>query len=78
MIKTKEKSELVYRFIVDYKQAHGGNSPSIREICRACDLSSTSLAYYYLGKLEDQKRLYIDLECKKVVICGAIWTATGG
>lgn len=41
----------VYEFIVKYKQTHGGNSPSVLEICRACGISSTSMVRVHLDKL---------------------------
>lgn len=42
----------VYRFIVAYKRKNDGNSPSTREIMEGCRLSSTSVAHFYLDKLE--------------------------
>ena len=43
--------EQVYRFIVAYKQTHDGNSPTMREIMNNCNISSTSMAFFYLEKL---------------------------
>ena len=42
----------VYEFIVAYKQAHDGNSPTIREIGAACGISSTSVVVYWLQRLQ--------------------------
>ena len=50
---TKEK---VYKFIVEYKQANDGLSPSMREIM-AQGVSSTSMVDYYLKKLEQDGKI---------------------
>jgi hypothetical protein len=68
-----KRSELVYDFICDFKRDHDGNSPSFREIGRGCSISSTSLVNYYLNKLIDQERVYVDLDTRKIVVCGAQW-----
>lgn len=44
----------VYRFIVDYKAQHDGNSPTIRQIQRACGVNSTSVVVSLLNNLELQ------------------------
>jgi hypothetical protein len=45
----------ILSFIVMYKQEHGGNSPTIREIGDWMHIDSTSLVEYYLRSLEDKK-----------------------
>lgn len=42
----------VYNFIVKFKKTHDGNSPTVAEICQICNVSSTSVASYYLKGLE--------------------------
>lgn len=38
-------------FITQYKQAHDGNAPTLREIGDAAGVSSTSLISYYIDEL---------------------------
>lgn len=56
MTKTKtalsDRARAVLRFIVSYKCAHDGNSPSLREIGDQIGVQSTSLLDYYLKELE--------------------------
>jgi len=47
----------VYQYICRYKSEHDGNSPTVREIMRACGISSTSVALYILRALEDEGRI---------------------
>jgi SOS-response transcriptional repressor LexA len=49
-----DKKAAVLRMIVAFKRAHDGNSPTYREIMRACELRSTSAVAYHLDALEDQ------------------------
>ena len=44
----------IYRFIVDYKAQHDGNSPTLRQIQRACGVNSTSVVVSLLNNLELQ------------------------
>ena len=46
-----DRTEAILKFIKDY-QLEKGRPPTIREICAACDISSTSVVNYHLGKLE--------------------------
>ncbi len=51
-----EKMERVYEFISQFiKENH--YSPTIREICRRCDIPSTGSAFYYVHKLKKQGRI---------------------
>jgi hypothetical protein len=52
--KYPHRTEQVFKFIVDYKHAHDGNSPTMREIMAGCKISTTSLIFFYLNKLEEQ------------------------
>lgn len=51
------KRQEVLRFIISFKAAHDGNSPTYREIMADCDLASTSLVAYYLAELEDRGQI---------------------
>lgn len=49
--------EPVLQFIIAYKQEHDGNAPPIRCIMDALGLSSTSVTYGILQRLENQGRI---------------------
>lgn len=42
----------VFRYIVEYKKRHDGNSPTVRDIVRHFNISSTSVAAHILANLE--------------------------
>jgi hypothetical protein len=65
----------LYRYLVNYKLEHDGNSPSYREIQAACGISSSSMVAYKLGRL---RRLgLIDWPANKpvrnIIIIGGAW-----
>lgn len=67
----------LFRWIVQYKRRHDGNSPAMREIARACRISSVSVVNYHLKALEREGR--IRLECgtgrsRNIVVVGGKWT----
>jgi hypothetical protein len=41
----------IFEFIIKHKQDNDGNSPTIRKICNACDISSTSVVDFHLRAL---------------------------
>lgn len=45
-------NDYLYQYIVNYKRRFDGNSPTRREICEDCGISSTSVATYKLHQLE--------------------------
>lgn len=45
-----DKSEIVYNFIRNYV-SENGYAPTVREICKACELKSTATAFNYLNDL---------------------------
>jgi len=47
-----QRRKKVMEFIVAHKKQHDGNSPCIREIGDACEISSTSVVYWHLQCLE--------------------------
>ena len=55
-MKSNKNIERVYNFIVDFNVKNGYN-PSVREICKATGLSSTSTIAYYLDKLEKDGKI---------------------
>ena len=46
--------QTAFAFIISYKHANDGNSPTIREIGQACGISSTSFVSNILYRLEHQ------------------------
>ena len=68
----------IYRFIVDYKAQHDGNSPTIRQIQRACGVNSTSVVVSLLNNLELQglirrPRNGTD-KSRNIEVVGGTWT----
>ncbi len=81
-----KKMEKVYSFIHEYTKKHD-YSPTIREICKYCNIPSTGGAFYYVDKLIKQGRLkqsnlqtrvftpiYYQQNCVKVPVIGKIKT----
>lgn len=76
--KTSPKYDLVYKFIVEFKRTHDGNSPTIREIGTACDVSSTAAVRYYLNGLVKCgliKRSHESGEPRMISVVGGMWNA---
>ncbi|MGN0817969.1 MAG: transcriptional repressor LexA [Candidatus Coproplasma sp.] len=53
MRKKIDKSQEVYEFIQKFI-GENGYSPSVREICKACDIASTASVFYILNDLADK------------------------
>lgn len=56
MRQTNDKHNQVYQFIVEFTNENN-YPPTVREICKQFDFSSTSVAYYYLEKLRKQGKI---------------------
>ena len=69
------KAERILQFIIGFKRANDGNSPTLREISGACDVASTSVVRYHLGKL--QRRGLIQMpkhgQCRMISVIGGRW-----
>ena len=66
----------VFDYIVKYKMTHDGCAPGLRDIVQACGLSSTSVAYYHLRRLESQGRIRLtDFGVRQIAVVGGrlIW-----
>ncbi len=48
-----DKSDLVFEFIQRYI-TENGFSPSVREVCKACDIKSTATAFTYINQLTEK------------------------
>lgn len=55
--RVKHDPNQVLAFIEAYKQAFGGDSPTIRQICAACEISSSSVVANILRKLEKDGKI---------------------
>lgn len=53
MRKSVDKSEEVFEFVKKYFKENG-YAPTVREICKACDLKSTATAFNYLNSLAER------------------------
>ena len=53
-----EKQKKVYDYIVE--SSLDGRVPSVREICNACSLKSTSTAHLYLKALDKKRHLGLE------------------
>lgn len=53
MAKTNKKKETILNYIIEYQKSNG-YPPTIREICKALNISSTSTVSYYLNILENE------------------------
>lgn len=73
----RETTEKVYRYIIDYKQAHDGLSPTVREIADACDISSTSVVNYNLDKLEAAGKIRRAYGLSGIQVAGGRWLPPG-
>lgn len=51
MNKTMQK---IFDYIILFKKAHNGNSPTLREIMDGCYVGSTSVVHYHLTQLESK------------------------
>lgn len=64
----------MYEFILEYKQAHDGNSPSVREIGARLGIESTSMVMYYLRQLEELDLILISSARSRMIqVVGAQW-----
>lgn len=68
----------VYRYIVEYKTRRNGNSPSLLDICAACDIASKSTARYLVRRLELAERIRITSRRGQplaIEVPGSLWIA---
>ena len=52
-MKRVDKSELIFEFMQKFI-AENGYSPTVREICKACDIKSTATAFTYINQLAER------------------------
>ena len=70
----------VYNFLITYKRANDGNSPSIRQITDACGYKSTSAAHHALIRLQEAGKIKLlgDHGTSRLIcIVGGFWNLRG-
>ena len=65
--------QAVLGYIVWYKTANDGNSPTIREIMAGCGIGSTSIVSYILRDLQDEGKLRIIDGSRGIMVTGGHW-----
>jgi hypothetical protein len=72
-----ETTERVFRYVVEFKRAHDGISPTVREIAGGCRLGTTTVVNH-LRILQQQKKIramgfgY----SRGIVVAGGRWVIT--
>lgn len=69
-----DRAEEVFQYIVDYKTKHDGVSPTMREICVALNILSTSNIPIYLKVLTKQGRIVVGKSGSRgIYVVGGSW-----
>jgi len=69
-------SKTILAYIIKYKAANGGNSPSYREITEQCGIKSTSIVDYLLSDLERGGMIRrTPGVARSIEIVGATWSS---
>jgi hypothetical protein len=69
----------IFNWIVEDKGEHDGNSPTLRELMRACNISSTSVVCYTLRRLERAGKIYLSGpggQTRRIAVIGGMWHLT--
>ncbi len=66
----------VLNFIVAFKTANDGNSPTLRDIMAATGISSTSVTAYILRGLQAKGLITVDDGFHRITVIGGRWTYT--
>jgi repressor LexA len=70
------KTAAVYAFIVSFKLAHDGVPPTIRGICDACAIDSTSHVNKHLHALEAAGDIRLtNTKTRSIEVTGGRWVA---
>lgn len=67
------KEQPVFTYIIQYKTENDGLSPSYRDICKYCNVSSTSMVQYYLLKLKRQGKISFTKGISGIKVVGGRW-----
>ena len=65
----------ILEFIIKYKRGHDGCSPTTRQIMKAADISSTSVAQYHIRALERLGKIRRSADTSKcnIEVIGGKW-----
>lgn len=75
---TQTTRDLVFDFVVRYKQDHDGNSPSTREIAEACCITLSAVRYH-LTRLEIDHLIHTSGKPRRnIEIVGGTWQPPAG
>ncbi len=74
MPKIKYDRDAVLSYIIAYKTANDGNSPTIREIMTGCRVSSSSMVFYILRDLQDARKIRMQEGSRGIIIPGGKWS----
>jgi len=67
--------EVIFAFIVQYKRAHDGLAPGLREIALGCHLSESTVKYH-LFMLERERRIRVRGR-RGIEVVGGEWDLPG-
>lgn len=71
---TRHSEEQVYQFIVQFKMANDGLSPTLREIADGVGISSTSVVSYLLIRMERRGVITVwDAASRGIMVVGGKW-----
>ena len=74
MAATEDRVEQVFIYIIDYCRKSSGVPPTVREIQRQLNISSTSMVAFYLDKLAADGRIERKSDTARgISVPGAIW-----
>lgn len=70
-----QSAQDAYRFILDFKKANDGLSPSVREICQGIGRASPSTVYLALTDLEQHGLISFraDGAARNIIVTGGCW-----
>ena len=69
-----QRCQSIYRCILDYKQHHDGNTPTMRQIAQACRIPSTSMVFRYLSIMQAEGFISLTPDASRSIhVRGAVW-----
>jgi SOS-response transcriptional repressor LexA len=71
----KHDPNQVFSFILKFKASNDGISPTIRQICEACGISSTSVVAKILKRLEQRGWITLEprFQTRNIKVVGGHW-----
>lgn len=75
LTRSASRQSRIFDFIVAHKRAHDGIPPTIRQICQACGISSSSMVQLYLRKLQDEGKIRLGegSSARSIIVVGGRW-----